>query len=645
MILSVLLVTVPLIFLGVASYRSIKAQTFERIEKNLKQQVSGLAENVENVYNIAEHKVASDLNVARHIFYNVGNPTLDTADTMDIAATNQITKITEEITIPTMKIDDQQMAYNYEIVDKIKEMVGGTATIFQVIPDGLLRISTNVMKKDDTRAVGTYIPTDSPVYKTIMSGDTFYGRAYVVNAWYITAYEPILDETNEIIGALYVGVKEDYFQESLKNSFSQIVIGETGYIYILNKKGEYVLSYKRQRDGENIWDAKDTEGNYFIQEIVKNAEAGETKIIYYPWKNPGDDEARMKIASYTYFPEWEWIIAASAYHEEFLKGLDKIRNLTIIISLSFIVVGIIVAYGFINFTTNILSALIVPMQQIADGDLTISMEDFDAKNKESDQIINGFSNMVENLKQIIRKIALVTQDISSNSEELAASVQEVNSSTDAMNHSVQEITQHTVDANDTARNASDSAESANRKMERINEKVNSSVDLVETLNEKIDTINEMTNTIDNIATQTNLLALNAAIEAVRAGEKGKGFGVVAAEIRKLSEEAQNSTQEIRKINQDIINSVKDVLDSMKSNSEELQRGKGVIEEALSSLNDISDKISDVTAQIKSISGGTGTASRASIDQISSSMDEVSTIAENLASTAQDLSQAIDAFRM
>jgi len=105
---------------------------------------------------------------------------------------------------------------NYEVVDKVKQTVYedvkyegqdiGTATIFQ----DDVRISTNVRNKDDTRAIGTRVSEE--VYdKVIQEGERWIGRAYVVNNWYITAYEPIRNSRNRIIGILYVGVLEQKY--------------------------------------------------------------------------------------------------------------------------------------------------------------------------------------------------------------------------------------------------------------------------------------------------------------------------------------------------------------------------------------------------------------------------------------------------
>lgn len=112
---------------------------------------------------------------------------------------------------------------NYQLVDLIKQTVYedvkykgqeiGTATIFQ----DDLRISTNVRNQDGSRAIGTRVSEE--VYdQVILQGEPWIGRAYVVNNWYITAYEPIKDLKDQIIGILYVGVLEQKYLDIQKQT-------------------------------------------------------------------------------------------------------------------------------------------------------------------------------------------------------------------------------------------------------------------------------------------------------------------------------------------------------------------------------------------------------------------------------------------
>lgn len=102
---------------------------------------------------------------------------------------------------------------DYAIVDRIKELVFkdekyngteiGTATIFQHD----LRISTNVLRENGERAIGTRVSQEVS-QAVLKQGRTWTDRAFVVNDWYLTAYEPIKNIDKEIIGILYVGMLE-----------------------------------------------------------------------------------------------------------------------------------------------------------------------------------------------------------------------------------------------------------------------------------------------------------------------------------------------------------------------------------------------------------------------------------------------------
>jgi two-component system, NtrC family, sensor kinase len=115
------------------------------------------------------------------------------------------------------------------LVDRIKEIVYegvkfrgtdvGTATIFL----GDTRIATNVIGGSGARALGTRVSEE--VYKrVILEKKKWVGRAFVVNDWYFTAYEPILDLHGEPIGSLYVGMLEKPYRYMQKSVTSVLFI-------------------------------------------------------------------------------------------------------------------------------------------------------------------------------------------------------------------------------------------------------------------------------------------------------------------------------------------------------------------------------------------------------------------------------------
>ena len=120
---------------------------------------------------------------------------------------------------------------DYKIVDEIKEIVYqgvkykgkdiGTATIFQ----GDLRISTNVKSEKGDRAIGTRVSEE--VYEQVLvKGVPWIDRAFVVNNWYISAYEPIRDINGKTIGILYVGILEEKFMDMQERAIA-IFLGIT----------------------------------------------------------------------------------------------------------------------------------------------------------------------------------------------------------------------------------------------------------------------------------------------------------------------------------------------------------------------------------------------------------------------------------
>lgn len=100
----------------------------------------------------------------------------------------------------------------------------GTSTIFM----GDLRICTNVRDASGVRAIGTRLGRE--VSRQVLDeGNVWSGRAFVVNDWYITAYEPIRNPEGRIIGALYVGLLEKpYIQpQKVMNRFFLVMVSIT----------------------------------------------------------------------------------------------------------------------------------------------------------------------------------------------------------------------------------------------------------------------------------------------------------------------------------------------------------------------------------------------------------------------------------
>ncbi|HBB82954.1 MAG TPA: two-component sensor histidine kinase, partial [Sulfitobacter sp.] len=113
---------------------------------------------------------------------------------------------------------------NLDFIDTINDLVylnavtgghrQGTATLF--LDD--LRISTNVRLFEDVRALGTRVSAEVRE-AVLIDGRTWLDRAFVVNDWYISGYQPITDSFGERVGMLYVGFLEAPFAQAKREAF------------------------------------------------------------------------------------------------------------------------------------------------------------------------------------------------------------------------------------------------------------------------------------------------------------------------------------------------------------------------------------------------------------------------------------------
>jgi two-component system, NtrC family, sensor kinase len=112
---------------------------------------------------------------------------------------------------------------NHEIVDRVRGTVFqhetyngrsvGTATIFL----NNIRISTNVLNPDGSRAVGT-VASEEVTRQVLIDGRKWTDRAFVVDDWYITAYEPIEDVFGQRVGMLYTGILKAKYADVRSNA-------------------------------------------------------------------------------------------------------------------------------------------------------------------------------------------------------------------------------------------------------------------------------------------------------------------------------------------------------------------------------------------------------------------------------------------
>ncbi|KZX67664.1 two-component sensor histidine kinase [Vibrio sp. HI00D65] len=140
----------------------------------------------------------------------------------------------------------------------------GTVTVF--LDD--LRVSTNVpLSSEDSagRAIGTRVSHEVHS-KVLNQGKEWLDRAYVYDAWYITAYQPIHDQFGNVIGMLYTG----YLIWPLIETYLTN-LGEISIIIVLLLLASGLIVHRGARD---LFDPIER-----IHKVVKLVQLGKDKRI------------------------------------------------------------------------------------------------------------------------------------------------------------------------------------------------------------------------------------------------------------------------------------------------------------------------------------------------------------------------------
>ncbi len=338
--------------------------------------------------------------------------------------TNQASGKSATVLLPKMLAGGLWLGNNSDpdietpVVDKVVKLVGGSATIFQRVNKNgdMLCVATTIKSVRGKRAVGSFIPAvhpngaPDPVISAVLRGETYHGRAFVVNDWYLTAYQPINDISGDLVGMLYVGIQQKNVESLLRKAILETGVGKSGYVYVVSGKGplrgHYVFSQRGERDGEDVWNVSDGNGRKVSQEIIARATAlqpGELVTERYLWQNPGDPLPRWKIARLAYFEPWDWVIGTSVYEDELqtyrsiLNG-GRVRMMNVMIMAGFVItilfglIGIFIAWTIARPVLQMKKAVDTIIQGDLEQVVDIRSQD------EIGALANSFNIMTDRLK-------------------------------------------------------------------------------------------------------------------------------------------------------------------------------------------------------------------------------------------------------
>jgi methyl-accepting chemotaxis protein len=572
-----LTVCLLVLFAGVMwrQYGQLREAAYKGFLKATEADMDHTAESVyqlcENSRGALERNIREHLRAAREVLNEAGGIQIDKGMTVDWEARRELSGAVSKISLPRLLAGEEWLGQISEpempvpALDAAKTLTNAASTIFQRMnADGdMLRVATNVIANDGKRAIGTYIPAvgsdgkPDPVISTILRGETFVARASISDAWYMTAYEPLFDSDKQVIGMLYTGLPESAATASLRHTIMSTKVGRTGYIFVVNAqgatRGHYVISKGGQRDGEDVWNTQDTNGNFPIQEICRRAVAlapGESVTERYLWQNPPGSQPQANIVRLKYFKDWDWVIGVTEPENELYETATAIDQISHAGARTFLWAG-----------SSALALSCVVWFFLATG------------------LTRRTSRIVQKLRETSAAVSQAAAQVSAGNMEWArearahsTSNESVTSSLDQMRSMTQRSLDHSRELKQLAGEARGSAEDGALQVRSMTETMTQ----IQSAGSEVVKINKL---IDEIAFQTNILALNAAIEAARAGEAGLGFAVVAEEVRNLAQRCAAAAHET---------------------SEKIRKSMSASEEGVSMTRQVAEKLQAITAATRKL---------------------------------------------
>ena len=417
---------------------------------------------------------------------------------------------------------------NFEMVDALHNELGIVATIFVKEDKDYKRISTCIRQENGDRAVGTMLGLDSAAYPDVSAGKTFIGNANILGKPYMTGYKPLLSESNEVIGILFVGIPQDdvniLIDKNIKISiYFLLIISVIGFILI------GIITY------------------FFLERLLKPIQTT-TDMLKDISEGNGDLTKRLKIKNQyemgelaTYFNNFIETIhglikSIAANSENLFAKSDDLNK---------------VSEQFVSSTDQMLKQ---SMQVSATTEeINASAQVIATAAEESSTSVSSVASATEQLSGAVNYVAnachLTGANVTKTINELnnlEVNIQDAGSSVNMLVHEIDSVASAIEEMNNTLAEIAKNTGDASLISNKANKEAQAATEVMTTMRNLSNEIGKIIKLINDIADQTNMLALNATIEAASAGDAGKGFAVVANEVKTLAKQTADATANIAK---------------------------------------------------------------------------------------------------
>ena len=504
---------------------------------------------------------------------------------------------------PVLLYKGEVLNNDFTQVDDFTRLTGGTATIFVRDGEDFTRITTSLKKQDGSRAIGTRLDRKHPGYAGLLQGQTYVGRAQLFGRSYMTQYSPVRDAQGQIIAVLYVGFDYTDAQAQQLAQLTQLRIGETGSLALLDEQGNWLVPPANAKQANELLAA------------LKN----DPKQREHSWRDGNEEFLSVS----TPVAGEGWTVVATLPKAELDAPVHAVGLRLAIGSLIALVLAVVASVVLLRRKLSPLGQLVERAQALGRGQLSVRVEA--RSHDEIGELARSFNQMadalaftVEQVRGSSRAVTERSQQLSQLSDQTLRRSAEQSSQIDSMASAVEEFsataqniadgmqrTERLVQENaQQTRTGTQAMQGASGALEQIADSLASTAELIKGLDGRSQQIGGIIGVISGIAEQTNLLALNAAIEAARAGEQGRGFAVVADEVRQLAGRTSEATREISQMIGAVQGETQRAMGAIDEGNRLMEQGLARNADVAQALRSIDQQVAEAVEQFSGIAQAT-----------------------------------------
>ncbi|MDM8553582.1 methyl-accepting chemotaxis protein [Desulfococcaceae bacterium HSG7] len=461
-------------------------------------------------------------------------------------------------------------------------------------------------------------------FSDIESYSTDDGRPAIFMAQPVVFYDRV-----ELVAVLRISV--DAINVVMKERSG---MGQTGETYLVGNDGRMRSDSFRDPEHYSVKASyADPERGSINTDASRQALSGKTgrqQITTYTGRNVFSAYTPLEVGDLT------WALIAETDVGEALTGLKRLKILMAQTTGIAIIAIIIVAFMVTRRVIRPVNRVVGRIKTIAKGKGDLTSRLTVRGDDEMGNLAKWFNIFVENVQEIIKKIAENAQTLtdkspvflklsnqmasdadrmSSISDSVAAATEEMSSNVNTIAAAAEEMSFNINNISSTSEQMSQSMNTVAGAIEEMSASINevasnsrqsgtvtnqatamadTATQVMQGLGEAAQGIDDVTQIITQIAEQTNMLALNATIQAASAGKAGKGFSVIAKEIKELAVQSAQSSADISRrietVQAETLNAVT-IIDNISKIIKEINRATYVVKDAVKQQADTVDEIS------------------------------------------------------